>query len=187
MWRVSRVTGNPGAAATLTSSTSDRPTFTAAADGTYVVQLVASNSDASSVPTQLTIVVNSALPYAPSALRFAGAGPGLNIKDILQAGAAGCTTCHKPGGNGTVMPVQATRTTPPICSGSTPSCTGASTSPTGVASPLLRKPSGHHHGANFPLRGVIPLAGFESGLVPGSAGRADYDKVVSWILNDAPE
>jgi mono/diheme cytochrome c family protein len=191
------LTRNPGAAATLTDSTSDRPTFIAAADGTYIVQLVATNTNASSVPTPLTIVVEGALPYAPSALRFAGAAPGLNIKDILQAGAAGCTTCHKPGGNGTVMP-------PIFYTNEDRAGTGNPNDATNlhwfytelrgrinftdwIASPLLRKPSGHHHGANFPLTGVIPLAGFESGLVPGAAGRADYDKVVSWILNGAPE
>ena len=191
------LTGNPGGAATLTDAATDRPIFSAAADGTYVIQLVASNASASSVPTQLTIVVNSALPYAPSALRFAGAAPGLNIKDILQAGAAGCTTCHKPGGNGTVMP-------PIFYTNEDRAGTGDPNDATNlhwfytelrgrinftdwVASPLLRKPSGHHHGANFPQTGVIPLAGFESGLVPGAAGRADYDKVANWILNGAPE
>ncbi|MBC7705051.1 MAG: PKD domain-containing protein, partial [Rhodoferax sp.] len=61
------LTSNPGGAATLTDPATDRPTFSAAADGIYVVQLVASNTSASSVPAPLTIVVNSALPYAPSA------------------------------------------------------------------------------------------------------------------------
>ncbi len=191
------LTGNPGGAATLTAPTSDRPTFTATADGTYVVQLVASNTSVSSVPTQLTIVVNNALPYTPSALRFASAAPGLNIREVLQAGAANCTTCHKPGGNGTVMP-------PIFYTNEDRAGTGDATDATNlhwfytelrgrinftdwVASALLRKPSGHHHGANFPLAGVIPLAGFDSGLVPGAPGRADYDKMLNWILNGAPE
>ena len=58
-----------------------------------------------------------------------------------------------------------------------------------VASPLLRKPSGHHHGADFPNPNslVLPRAGFDTSLVPGAPGRADYDKVLNWILNGAPE
>ena len=49
-----------------------------------------------------------------------------------------------------------------------------------IASPLLRKPSGNHHNGNLRL-------GFDTSLAPGAAGRADYDKFVSWIVNSAPE
>ena len=47
-------------------------------------------------------------------------------------------------------------------------------------SPLLRKPSGQHHGG-----GLQP--GFNTALAPGAAGRANYDLVLNWILNGAPE
>ena len=49
-----------------------------------------------------------------------------------------------------------------------------------VASPLLRKPSGHHHNGGQRL-------GFNNALVAGDPGRADYDKVLNWVLNGAPE
>ena len=193
---------NPGAGASLANTASATPVFTATLDGTYVVQLVASNATAASVPAQFTIVVDNTLPYAPSALRFAGAGPGLNIKDVLQTGVGGCTTCHQPGGNGTVMP-------PIFYTDEVRADTGSATDATNlhwfytevrgrinftdlVASPLLRKPAGHHHGANFNpdptvFPGVVPRAGFDTSLAPGAVGRADYDKVLNWILNGAPE
>ena len=193
------LTGNPASGATLTNPVSATPTFTATSDGTYVVQLVASNGSASSPPARLTIVVDSTLPYEPSALRFAGAATGLNIQQVLQAGAGGCTTCHRPGGNGTVMP-------PIFYTDEIRAGTGSATDATNlhwfytelrgrinftdlVASPLLRKPSGHHHGADFPNPNslVLPRAGFDTSLVPGAPGRADYDKVLNWILNGAPE
>jgi hypothetical protein len=49
-----------------------------------------------------------------------------------------------------------------------------------VASPLLRKPSGNHHNG-----GSRP--GFNASQTPGNVGRADYDMVLNWILNGAPE
>jgi hypothetical protein len=48
-----------------------------------------------------------------------------------------------------------------------------------VASPLLRKPSGRHHSGGQP-------GNFDSTLLPGEAGRADYDKFLNWILAGAP-
>ena len=182
---------NPGGNATLTNASSATPTFTANADGTYVVQLVASNTTATSTPKLLTIVVQS-LNYTPTALRFNHANPLLSIKEVLQNGAANCTNCHQPGGNGTVMP-------PIFYSDEVRAGTGTSTDATNlhwfytelrgrinftdiVASPLLRKPSGHHHGG-----GASALAGFNTSLAPGQLGRADYDKVLNWILNGAPE
>jgi hypothetical protein len=44
----------------------------------------------------------------------------------------------------------------------------------------LRKPSGHHHNG-----GVRP--GFDTTTAPGNAARADYDRIVAWILRGAPE
>ena len=56
--------------ATLTNPNSAQPTFNAAADGTYVLQLVASKDATQSAPAQLTLVVNNLLNPAPSAIRF---------------------------------------------------------------------------------------------------------------------
>jgi hypothetical protein len=49
-----------------------------------------------------------------------------------------------------------------------------------IASPLLRKPSGNHHNGGARV-------GFNTNLNPGDAGRADYDKILNWIVNGAPE
>lgn len=185
--------GNPGGAASLSGATTAQPTFTAAVDGTYLVQLVASKGGASSLPSVLKIVVKTdPLVKAPADLRFA------DVKAVLQTGVGGCTTCHQPNGNGVKIP--------PIWYSSIDRAgTGIGTEDSATndlwfytelrgrinftdiaASPLLRKPAGHHHGANdFP--GVTPRAGFNTSLEPGQAGRADYDLILNWILNGAPQ
>ena len=43
---------------------------------------------------------------------------------------------------------------------------------------LLKKPSGQHHYGN-------QIDGFDTSLVVGSAGRADYDMFVNWIAEGA--
>ncbi len=175
--------GGP-AGATLANAASAQPTFTAVQDGSYTLQLVASSATASSAPAQLKIVVDSSLPYVPSALRFA------DIKAALQTGTGLCTTCHQSGGNGTVIP-------PIWYSSYDRAGTGNGNDATNdhwfytelrgrinftdiVASAILRKPSNNHHNG-----GLRP--GFDTSLVPGAAGRADYDKFLNWILNGAPE
>jgi len=178
------VSGPAGAA--LTNPTSAAPGFTAVADGAYVVQLVASKGTVSSAPAQLRIAVDSALPYDPTALRFA------DIRNTLQLGGGGCTTCHQAGGNGAVIPpiwyssYDRAGTGPGTESSATndhwfyTELRGRINFTDWIASPLLRKPSGQHH--NGGLR-----AGFDTSLAPGAAGRADYDKFASWIVNGAPE
>lgn len=186
--------GNPGGAAVLTNAASAQPTFTANTDGTYLVQLVASNATASSAPAVLRIEVKGVIldglaqPYVPADLRFA------DIKtSVLQAGVGGCTGCHLPGDTslqGVAIP--------PIWytdydrSGTGNAATndhwfytelrGRINFTDIVASPLLRKPSGNHHGG-----GPAALTGFDTSLPVGDAGRADYDKLVNWILNGARE
>jgi mono/diheme cytochrome c family protein len=194
------------AGATLSSATAANPTFTAAAAGTYVIQLitgsaaiqtvttsapgayggqvVTASGPGVSLPASMTLVVDPALAYEPSALRFS------DIKAILQTGGGGCTTCHQAGGNGTV--------TPPIWYTSYDRAgTGNGADATNdhwfytelrgrvnftdiVASAILRKPSGNHHNGQ-------QRPGFDTSLTPGQAGRVDYDKILGWILNGAPE
>ena len=161
-------------------------TFTASQDGSYGVQLVASNgSGTASTPATLTIVVNNSLPYTPSALRFS------DIKLMLQSGGGGCETCHKPGGNGTVIPPIWYVDYDRAGTGNLGDATNALwlyTEVRGrinftdiVASPLLRKPSGNHHNGGR-------LTGFNASLpTPGAVGREDYDKLLNWILNGAPQ
>ncbi|TCS37974.1 hypothetical protein EDC30_103266 [Paucimonas lemoignei] len=173
------ISSNPGNAASLTNASSATPTFNATADGTYLVQLVASNGATSSAPVTLKLVVNNGLTPAPSAIRFA------DVKTVLQS--AGCTTCHT---------TTAVAPRPPLFftdidrnGDSTVDATddawfykevrGRVNFADVVASPLLRKPSNHHHNG-----GLQP--GFDNSLEPGSPGRANYDLILNWILNGAP-
>ncbi len=181
LWQITA--GPPGA--TLSSANAANPTFTAAVPGSYVIQLTTGNGTTSSTPATMTLVVDTALAYNPAALRFA------DIKAILQNAAGGnCVSCHQSGGNGTV--------TPPIWySNFDRAGTGNGADATNdhwfytelrgrinftdlAASALLRKPAGHHH--NGGLR-----TGFNDALAPGQPGRDDYDKILGWILNGAPE
>ncbi len=172
---------NSALPATLTDANSAQPTFNAASDGTYVLSLVVGNDSAQSAPTLLTLVVNNALTPAPGAIRFA------DIKAILQDGNE-CQGCHNPAG-----PFH-----PPI------NFTNDDRDGDGVAgtatddawfyaevrsrinfaeiaaSPLLRKPSGHHH------RGGLG-GGFDTSMAPGQPGRAKYDVFLNWALNGAPQ
>lgn len=177
------ITSGP-AGASLSSATAANPSFTASAPGTYTIQLIAGNGTSVSPPASMTLVVDTALAYEPSALRFS------DIKAILQVGAGGCTTCHQAGGNGTVIP-------PIWYSSYDRAGTGNGADATNdrwfytelrgrinftdiVASPLLRKPAGNHHNGQ-------QRTGFDVSLSPGQAGRVDYDKILGWILNGAPE
>jgi mono/diheme cytochrome c family protein len=174
------------AGATLTNASSAQPTFTSIADGTYVLELVASNATLVSDPAQLRIVVNNALIPAPSAVRFS------QIKQVLQgalAPATNCTSagCHTAGGGAPLFYSDYDRNG----DGATDSTDdlwfytevrGRINFTDIAASPLLRKPSGHHHGG-----GANPIAGFDTTLAPGQTGRAHYDLFVNWISNGAPQ
>ncbi|MEO7940529.1 MAG: hypothetical protein ABIR55_18035 [Burkholderiaceae bacterium] len=187
------LTTNPAGAASLTGASTAQATFNATADGTYRVQLVASKGAAASAPATLTIVVKSdPMVKAPADLHFA------DVKGVLQGGVGLCTTCHQKNGNGIKIPPIWYSPVDRVGTGA-----GTENSATNdhwfytelrgrinftdiVASALLRKPSGHHHGAND-LPGIIPRLGFDTSLAPGDPGRADYDLILNWILNGAPE
>ncbi len=175
----------PAGGATLANGNTAQATFNATLDGTYVVQLVASNGSQQSTPAQLTMVVNNALSPAPSAIRFA------DIKSVLQSTPAGCTNsnCHSVGGG-----VEATA---PVLYTSVDRNGDGSIDATDDqwfyaevrsrinftdigASPLLRKPSNNHH--NGLLR-----PGFAADKAPGESTRASYDLFLNWILNGAPQ
>jgi mono/diheme cytochrome c family protein len=166
------------AGASLAGATSEAATLTATNAGTYVVQLVASNGAQQSAPVQFRVVVNPSLTPAPSAVRFA------NVKAVIQGT---CVTCHSPTG---------TLPRPPVYWADVDRNGDGSIDATDelwlyndvrgrvnftelAASPLLRKPSGNHHGGQRQL-------GFDTSLAPGEAGRANYDLFVNWILNGAP-
>jgi mono/diheme cytochrome c family protein len=174
------VSGPPSA--TLTDANTAQPTFTAASDGTYVLNLVVGNGSVQSAPKSLTLVVNNALTPAPNAIRFS------DIKAILQDGQK-CQGCHSPPPSPFPVPVYFTNE----------DRDGDGVAGTAMddawfyaevrsrinfsdiaASDLLRKPSGLHH------RGFRGDA-FDTSLAPGQPGRAKYDVFLNWALNGAPQ
>ena len=127
------------------------------------------------------------LGYDPQDLRFVA-----DIKPIFSGGGL-CTTCHQVNGNGVVIPpIWYTSYDRVNADGNVVANDATNdhwfyTEVRGrinftdiAASPLLRKPSGHHH------NGAIRL-GFNSAATPGDGSRTDYDKILGWILNGAPE
>ena len=179
----SLISGPTGA--TLANQNTAQATFTSTADGTYVLQLIASNGPTQGAPAQLKIVVDSALPNVPAAIRFA------DIKAVLQSTTAGCTNsgCHIPGGTGVRPPLfysNTDRNGDGIVGDATDDLwfytevRGRINFTDLVASAILRKPSGHHH--NGQLR-----PGFDTSQEPGQPGRASYDLFLNWILNSAPQ
>lgn len=170
-----------GAGATLADANAAQPTFTATADGSWVVQLVASNGTVQSAPAQVTIVAKGSLAPAPSAIRFA------DIKAAMQGGST-CTSCHAPAGSGVRPPVFYTnddRNGDGIAGDAADDAwfhaevRGRVNFTDIAASALLRKPSGNHHNG-----GLIP--GFDASATPGDAARAKYDLFLNWILAGAP-
>lgn len=170
----------PPSGATLTDASTAQPTFNAGTDGTYVLSLVAGNASSRSAPQSLTLVVQNALTPDPGAIRFS------DIKAALQDGTE-CQGCHNR-----VTPLKA-----PIDFTNYDRNGDGGITPTDdawfyaevrsrinfaeiAASPLLLKPSGHHH-----FGGLGP--GFDTSLAPGQPGRAKYDLFLNWISNGAPQ
>ena len=175
----------PPTSVTLTNANTATPTFTATADGSYVVQLIVGNGATSSTAARATIQVDNTLAIAPANIRF------VDIKGVLQSVAVGCTNaCHKPGGS--PLPPLFYTTYDRDGSGGAPDATddlwfyaevrGRINFTDPGASALLRKPSGQHHGG-----GALPQPNFDATLPVGNAGRANYDLFLNWILNGAPQ
>jgi mono/diheme cytochrome c family protein len=169
------------AGATLAEANTAQPTFTATANGTWTLQLVASNGSMQSAPARIDIVVNGALAPAPAAVRFA------DIKAAMQEGNT-CTTCHSPTGSGLRPPVHYTnddRNGDGIAGDAADDAWFHAEVRSRVnftdlaASPLLRKPSGNHHNGG-------QLVGFDATAAPGDPARAKYDLFLNWILAGAP-
>lgn len=178
-------------AVSLSNATSRDATFTANADGTYVAQLVVSDGTTTSAPSQVTIVVNNALTPAPSAIRFA------DIKAVLQNPANTCAiACHTATNLTTVAFAPFVYNNIDRNGDSVIDATddawlyaeirGRINFLDPADSPLLLKPSGHHHGGN-PAGGPAFLPNFDSSLAPGAAGRANFDLFLNWVLNGAPQ
>lgn len=168
------------AGATLTGATTATPTLNASAEGTYVLSLVASNGTVQSAPAPLKVVVKAGTK-APSTIRFA------DIKAAIQGST--CTTCHSPTGTLPRPPVFYTnddRNGDGIAGDATDDAWFYAEVRSRVnmtefaASPLLRKPSGNHHGGNLILR-------FDATREPGDPARDLYDLFLNWILAGAPQ
>lgn len=172
---------NPGSAATLdgaASSTRVNPVFRAPV-GSYTLTLTASNSAGRSSSKNLTVYVQSGVTIP---------GSFTDVQNILSD--TNCASCHTPPTGG------GPATLPPLFYATTYNRSGTGDLLTNTdwlyeevrgrvnftdvaASPLLRKPAGHHHGGGA-------IAGFDDDLAPGASGRTDYDLILNWILNGAP-
>jgi mono/diheme cytochrome c family protein len=170
------------AGASLADASTAQPTFTATANGTWTVQLVASNGAAQSKPAQIQIVVDGALSPAPGAIRFA------DIKAAMQEGNT-CTSCHSPTTANARPPVYYTnddRNGDGTAGDSADDAWFHAEVRSRInftdlaASPLLRKPSGNHHNGG-------KVAGFDASAAPGDPARAKYDLFLNWILAGAPQ
>jgi mono/diheme cytochrome c family protein len=192
------IASDPVGGATLSNATGATPTFTPAGNGTYIVQLVVGKDGVLSDPSQVMIVVNSALTPDPSAITFTA-----NILPILQGVGQPvpdkkCIACHT-----TVIPKA------PVAynkfdrngdgvddSGTVGSkddfwlytdVKGRINADDIADSPMLLKPSGHHHGGS-----MLPGFGDDvnkvsvDNLTPGDPLRANYDLFLNWVLNGAP-
>jgi len=183
---------DPVGGATIANANSSTATLTTTGNGTYVIQLITSRGTTLSAAATVNVVVNSALTYNPTALRF------VDIKAILQEPtrpSGACIGCHTASaGNGGVPPIWYTdidrngNSGVEVTNNKTnddnhwfyKELRGRINFTDWVASPLLRKPSGNHHNGGLHSR-------FDASLTPGAADREDYDKILGWIMNGAPE
>jgi len=168
---------NPGGATFVSATTGTTATINFPASGTpYVIRLTASGNGLTSTK-DINVLVSAGAPATPNFT---------TIQGVFTS--AGCNTggCHN-GNNATL----ATAGHPPLSyrlvdySGDANeflnTVKGRINFTEVVASPLLRKPSGNHHGG-----GAAALAGFDATLAPGAVGRANYDLFVEWIMAGAP-
>ncbi len=176
LWTVVSQPG--GGDATITGATSANATFRATVTGTYTVRLAVNGGGNADRARTISIEVSSTFPD-PASLRF------LNVKDLLQnvAHTAGqtCQSCHAASGS----PV------PPVFYSAIDRDNSGSITATDdewfykevvgrvnlteiTASPLLRKPSGHHHNGSNALD------------LTTLAGRENYSKLYHWILAGMP-
>jgi hypothetical protein len=163
-WRI--VTRPVGAMASLSDPASVRPSLNADTDGVYELELVVGKDGTSSAPDRVRVTVNSAMGLPPSSIRFA------DIRTVLQDD---CVSCHRPDGNGVVLPPVIY--TDPLVGENRDVYDEVRArinfnDPT--ESPLLTKPIGRHHNG-----GQLP--GFDL-----DGDRSRYDLFLAWILEGAP-
>ncbi|MEO8342464.1 MAG: hypothetical protein ABI536_01490 [Gallionella sp.] len=211
-----------GSGGSLSSPNSVQMTLTGAVGTTYGVQLVVGNGTTQSAPVTVNITIDSttsgtyALPIAAANIHFS------DIKSILQdtvpiPGGSGnfpafqyCTGCHAPGGGPPIFYINAVDRNMDGTvgtDGATPVANptddqwfwtelrGRINFTDVAASPLLRKPSGYHHGGGliFDTTSTTPCVaspGYPACQPYATLGayyKAQYNKIVLWILNGAPQ
>ena len=177
----------------LSNPTSAQTTLTGP-NGTYVVQLVVGNGTTQSDPVQVTVTIDSTMGTGgklPANPVFA------DIKAVLQ-GPPGCTGCHTPGDP------QVTYEPPIFYTNYDRNGDGLTNTTDDLwfyndlrgrinftdvaASPLLRKPTGHHHGGGVILDFTNASSCATCGpyTTYGAYYAAAYNMFVNWILNGAP-
>ncbi len=164
------------AGASFSDAKALKTNFNATANGSYVLQLVASQGSVASAPVQLKITVDSTLAMAPAAIRFADIRPILNDP-------ARCASCHKAGGDTPDLYTTFDRNGDGVIDKKDDDWFYAEVRGrvnfTGVANSLmLTKPSGRRH---------AKMAGFDSTKPAGNVDRKDYDLFLNWMLNGAPQ
>ena len=182
-----------GAAYTLSNANSAQASLSGT-NGAYVLQLVVGNSTTQSPPVQVNVTIAAVgtlpLPKAAGAIRFA------DIKAFIQGNPPGCTGCHSPGGG---TPIFFTNNIDRNGDGTIGDATddlwfytelrGQINFTDVAASPLLRKPTGHHHGGGLSINTASPAACTGSCVGYTNLGdyyKAYYNMIVLWILNGAP-
>jgi hypothetical protein len=191
-----------GPGVTLANPDTATPTLTAP-DGTYVLQLVVSNSTQQSDPVNVTVTIDSTMGTIsnpmPATPHFS------DIKAVLK-GPAGCSGCHYPGGGPPIFYADISNNDIDRNGDGVVNATddqwfynelrGRINFTDIAASPLLLKPSGHHHGGGHPLDPSLTSTACQSAptwpsCLPyanlGQYNAAAYNMFVNWILNGAPQ
>ena len=174
---------------TLNSPASVSPTFTAP-DGPHVLQLVVGNGSVQSAPVQVAVTIDSTMGTGgklPATPHFA------DIKAVLQ-GPPGCSGCHYPGGGPPIFYTDYDRNGDGSVNATDDlwfytELRGRINFTDVAASPLLLKPSGHHHGGGHVLNFADTSSCSTCGpyATYGAYYAAAYNMFVNWILNGAPQ
>jgi mono/diheme cytochrome c family protein len=190
------IVSSVGAAPTLSSATAVSPTLTTTgnANGTSVIRLVVSDGTTQSASSDITMTIDSTMGVGgklPANPTF------VDIKAVLQ-GPASCSGCHTSGGGPPIFYTNSDRNgdgNPQTTHGQTDDIwfytelRGRINFTNIAASPLLRKPTGHHHGGGLVLDTTSGTACATCGAAYSTYGAyyaAAYNMFVNWIINGAP-
>jgi hypothetical protein len=201
------VTGASGASATVFPANGLTTTFTAPADGTYHVQLIASKGGVKSEPFDLTLVVNStAWPATILSGTVAVSNPVPtditfeHIDAYLNNHGCANSSCHSIGTTKN-PPIFYNKATDRNGDGLAEGAVGQTdykllysqllsfvnlSDPAG--SELLRHPAGNGHGGGLQTSFHLNNGSTTSLQIylPGDTNRSGYDLFLNWILNGAP-